>query len=66
MFDQVEKHMEEEEDMVKEGLMASPREIFSISGPIHLTSIDWYFIFCFISFIFNHISSSKIHLTKNL
>lgn len=33
--------MEEEDDMVKEGLMASPREIFSISGPIHLTSIDW-------------------------
>ncbi|XP_010421240.1 PREDICTED: GDSL esterase/lipase At4g10955-like [Camelina sativa] len=35
--------MEEEEDevMVKEGLMASQREIFSISGPIHLTSIDW-------------------------
>ncbi|XP_010519420.1 PREDICTED: GDSL esterase/lipase At4g10955-like [Tarenaya hassleriana] len=32
---------EEEEVMVKEGLMASQREIFSISGPIHLTSIDW-------------------------
>ena len=35
--------MEEEDDevMVREGLMASQREIFSISGPIHLTSIDW-------------------------
>uniref|UniRef100_A0A1J3FFY9 GDSL esterase/lipase n=1 Tax=Noccaea caerulescens TaxID=107243 RepID=A0A1J3FFY9_NOCCA len=32
---------EEDDDMVKEGLIASPREIFSISGPIHLTSIDW-------------------------
>lgn len=36
--------MEEDDDdvIVKEGIMASQREIFSISGPIHLTSIDWY------------------------
>lgn len=40
--------------------MASQREIFSISGPIHLTSIDWY-IFYFISFIFNHIIIFQIH-----
>lgn len=59
--------MEEEEDMVvKEGLMASQREIFSISGPIHLTSIDWYLLFQFFNFqphiiLQKYLSTKKAH-----